>query len=72
MEIETIDYHPRQYGKSVYGMEVALANVRLGKKVLFAFIDLNRGISILHYHFPKALYEVVGDRGLIVWQRKLK
>ncbi len=51
-------------------MAIAREHMKVGKKVMFAYDDLRHGISLLFKYFPNSLIEVVGSRGLVVWERK--
>ena len=55
-------------------MNIAMAKfyVQQGKRVLFFTLDQRKTIDMLIPHFPKALFELVGETGVLIHERPCK
>lgn len=58
-----------RYGKMTMNIAMAKLYVRQGKQVVFAAMDQRKTIDMLREHFPKALFELVGNWGIRIHER---
>lgn len=60
----------RRFGKSTMNIAMAKFYLDQGRKVLFMTVNQRETITMLARHFPKALFEVVGEQGVAIHEIK--
>ena len=64
--------HSVSPAKSTMNIAMAKFYVQQGKRVLFFTLDQRKTIDMLIPHFPKALFELVGETGVLIHERPCK
>lgn len=60
----------RYQGKTTINIAMAKMYLSLGKDVVFAAYDQSGTIKMLSQHFPGALFELVGEWGVRIHERR--
>lgn len=60
----------RYQGKTTINIAMVKIYLRLGKPVVFAAYDQSATIKMLKLHFPNALFELVGEWGVKIHERR--
>lgn len=65
-----VDHLARRQGKSTMNIAMTKFYLSQEKKVIFATANQSMTIIMLRGHFPKALFELVEDWGILIHERK--
>jgi hypothetical protein len=59
-----------RHGKVTMNIAMSKLYLKQGKKIVFCTMDQRKTVLMLSEHFPNALFELVGDWGVKIHERR--